>query len=238
MFVVAVQSREVQVPKATMIRNVPLFAGLSDQELEDLAVSLGRCTFAKGMILFHKGSPGQTMYIIESGKVRIFALSESGQEITLNIYGAGDVFGEFSLLDGLPRSAGAVAMEKTIALTLHRDPFFQHLEACPHMARSIIEVLTARLRFTTKHAESLAFLDIPGRVAMTLLDLADRYGTEKAGLELSLRLTQSELATWVAATRESVNKVLGTFRDQGLIAVEGQTITILDLEGLERCIRY
>ena len=226
------------MPKATMLRNVPLFAGLSDQALEGLVSSLGRRIFAKGMIIFHKGSSGQTMYIVESGKVRIFTLSESGQEVTLNVYGPCDVFGEFSLLDGLPRSAGAVALEKTVTFTLHRDRFFQHLEANPSMARSIIEVLTARLRFTTEHAESLAFLDIYGRVAMRLLDLAGRYGNEKEGIELELRLTQSELATWVAATRESVNKALSTFREKGLIAVEGQKITVLDLQGLERWIRF
>jgi CRP-like cAMP-binding protein len=221
-----------------MMRNVPLFAGLSDQDLEDLAGSLGRRTFAKGVIIFDKGSSGRTMHIVESGKVRIFALSESGQEFTLNIYGPGDVFGEFSLLDGLPRSAGAMALENTVTLTLHRDHFFQHLEANPSMVRSIIELLTARLRFTTEHAESLAFLDVYARVAMRLLDLADRHGVEKDGIELDLRLTQTELATWVAATRESVNKVLGTFRDQGLIALEGHKIIILDLAGLERLITF
>jgi CRP/FNR family cyclic AMP-dependent transcriptional regulator len=226
------------VSKATMLRNVALFASLSDQALEDLASSLGRRSFAKGMVIFHKGSAGQTMYIIESGKVRIFTLSESGQEITLNIYGPGDVFGEFSLLDGLPRSAGAVTMERTVTLTLHRDNFLRHLEASPSMARSIIGVLTARLRFTTEQAESLAFLDVCGRVAMRLLELAGRYRVEKDSIELDLRLTQSELATWVAASRESVNKALGTLRDQGLIAVEGHTITILDVEGLERRIIY
>ncbi len=224
--------------KVALLRGVPLFVSVPDRELEALAGNLGKQTFGKGMIIFHKGSLGQTMYIVESGKVRIFTLSESGQEVTLNIYGPGDVFGEFSLLDSLPRSAGAVALEKTVTLTLHRDRFFQHLEASPSLARGVIEVLTARLRFTTEHAESLAFLDVYGRVAMRLLDLAGRYGTEKDGVELDLRLTQTELATWVAATRESVNKVLSTFRDQGLIAVEGQKITILDLEGLERRIMY
>jgi CRP/FNR family cyclic AMP-dependent transcriptional regulator len=221
-----------------LLRKVPLFAGLSDQDLAALAGSLGKRTFAKNMIIFHQGSLGQTLYIIESGKVRIFLLSESGQETTLNIYGAGDVFGEFSLLDGLPRSAGAVAMEKTVTLTLSREDFLRHLEACPQMAISIMQLLTLRLRFTTAQAESLAFLDVYGRVAMRLLDLAGRYGTEKGSIELDLHLTQAELATWVAATRESVNKVLGAFRDQGLIAVEGQTITILDPEGLEKRIMY
>ena len=224
--------------KIDLLRKVPLFAGLSDQDLAALAGSLGKRTFAKNMIIFHQGSLGQTLYIIESGKVRIFLLSESGQETTLNIYGAGDVFGEFSLLDGLPRSAGAVAMEKTVTLTLSREDFLRHLEACPQMALSIMQLLTLRLRFTTAQAESLAFLDVYGRVAMRLLDLAGRYGTEKGSIELDLHLTQAELATWVAATRESVNKVLGAFRDQGLIAVEGQTITILDPEGLEKRIMY
>jgi CRP/FNR family transcriptional regulator/CRP/FNR family cyclic AMP-dependent transcriptional regulator len=224
--------------KVTMLRSVPFFAGLSDQELEVLADSLGKRTFGKGMIIFHKGSPGQTLYIIESGKVRIFILSESGQEISVNIYGPGDVFGELALLDGLPRSAGAVAIEKTVTFTLHRDDFLRHLEAYPRMAKSIMEVLSTRVRYTTDYAESLAFLDVYGRVAAKLLELADRYGVQKEGIEIELRLTQAELASWVGATRESVNKVLGTFRDYGLIEVEGQTITILDRPGLKRRVLY
>jgi len=224
--------------KVTLLRNVPFFASLSDQELEVLAESLGKRTFGKGMIIFHKGSPGQTMYIIESGKVRIFILSESGQEISVNIYGPGDVFGELALLDGLPRSAGAVAMEKTVTFNLHRDDFLRHLEVCPRMARSIMEVLSTRVRYTTDYAESLAFLDVYGRVAAKLLELADRYGVQQEGIEIELRLTQAELASWVGTSRESVNKVLGTFRDYGLIEVEGQRITILDQQGLRRRILY
>ncbi len=224
--------------RVTMLRNVPFFAGLSDPELEVLADSLGKRTFGKGMIIFHKGSPGQTLYIIESGKVRIFILSESGQEISVNIYGPGDVFGELALLDGLPRSAGAVAMEKTETFTLHRDDFLRHLEAYPRMAQSIMEVLSTRVRYTTDYAESLAFLDVYGRVAAKLLELADRYGVQKEGIEIELRLTQTELASWVGATRESVNKVLGTFRDYGLIEVEGQRVIILDRPGLKRRILY
>jgi len=224
--------------KVTALRNVPFFASLSGQELEALADSLEKRTFGKGMIIFHKGSPGQTLYIIESGKVRIFIISESGQEISVNIYGPGDAFGELALLDGLPRSAGAVAMEQTVTFTLHRDDFLRHLEAHPRMARSIIEVLSTRLRYTTTYAESLAFLDVYGRVAAKLLELAERYGVQKEGIEIELRLTQAELATWVGTTRESVNKVLGTFREQGLIEVKGRKITILDRERLRKGILY
>lgn len=218
-----------------MLRSVSFFAGLSEQELNSLAKCLARRTFAKGVIIFHKDSPGRTLYIIESGKVRIFVLSESGREISVNVYGSGDVFGELALLDGQPRSAGAVVVERATVLTLHRDDFLWHLERCPRMARSIIEVLSARLRYTTAYAESLAFLDVYARVARKLLELADRYGVERNGLlTIDLQLTQTELASWVAATREHVNKVLGTLRDQGLIRVDGQTITLLDSSGLRR----
>jgi CRP/FNR family transcriptional regulator/CRP/FNR family cyclic AMP-dependent transcriptional regulator len=224
--------------KITALLNVPFFASLSDQELKALAESLEKRTFGKGMIIFHKGSPGHTMYIIESGKVRIFILSESGQEISVNIYGPGDTFGELALLDGLSRSAGAVAVEQTVTLALHRDDFLRHLEAYPRMAQSIIEVLSTRLRYTTNYAESLAFLDVYGRVAAKLLELAERYGVQKEGIEIELRLTQAELASWVGTTRESVNKVLGTFRGQGLIEVKGKKITILDRQGLKKRILY
>jgi CRP/FNR family transcriptional regulator/CRP/FNR family cyclic AMP-dependent transcriptional regulator len=231
--------------RVDLLRNVSFFARASDQDLEALAGHLGRRTFGKGMIIFHKGGVGQTLYIIESGKVRIFILSETGQEISVNVYGPGDVFGELALLDGLPRSAGAMAMEKTVTLTLHREDFLRHLETCPSMARGIMEVLSARVRYTTAYAESLSFLDVYGRVAAKLLELADRYGHVSqegtdaiGGIEIDLRLTQTELATWVAATRESVNKVLGTFRDQGLIALEGQRIVLIDRPGLEHRISY
>jgi CRP/FNR family transcriptional regulator/CRP/FNR family cyclic AMP-dependent transcriptional regulator len=220
--------------KADLLKNVCFFSGLSETELAYLAACLARRTFARGVIVFHRGSPGRTLYIIESGKIRIFVLSASGREISVNVYGPGEVFGELALLDGLPRSAGATAIERTTVLTLHRDDFLWHLERYPGMATSIIEVLSARVRYTTIYAEGLAFLDVHARVASKLLELADRYGKERdRGTEIDLRLTQSELATWVAASREHVNKVLGDLRDADLIAIDGQTITLLDERRLE-----
>jgi CRP/FNR family cyclic AMP-dependent transcriptional regulator len=224
--------------RVDMLREVPIFSGLSDQDLELLADMLQPRTFAKGMIIFHKDSPGQRLYIIESGRVRIFILSESGQEISLNVYGPGDFFGELALFDGLPRSAGAIVMENTVTLTLHRDDFLHLLQEHPKIAMDIIRVLSTRLRYTTMYAESLAFLDVYGRVAAKLIELGERYGLESEGIEIELRLTQAELASWVSSSRESVNKVLGAFRDQGLIQLEGQKITILDQRELKRRIIY
>jgi CRP/FNR family transcriptional regulator/CRP/FNR family cyclic AMP-dependent transcriptional regulator len=221
--------------RVDLLKNVSFFAALSEPELDSLARCLARRTFGRGVIIFHKDSPGRTLYIIESGKVRIFVLSESGREISVNIYGPGDVFGELALLDGRPRSAGAMVVERATVLTLHRDDFLWHLEKYPRMARSIIEILSARIRYTTIYAQSLAFLDVYGRVAGKLLELADRYGVERAeAIEIDLPLTQSELASWVAATREHVNRVLGAFRDQGLITIERQRIVVLDRPKLEK----
>jgi CRP-like cAMP-binding protein len=224
--------------KARLLKSVQLFASMPEGELEALARFLGKRTFGKGMIIFHSGSPGQTLYIIESGLVRIFSLSETGQELTVNLYGPGEVFGEMAVLDDRPRSAGALCMERTVTHTVHRDLFVRSLERNPPLGRAMIELLISRLRYTTTYLESLAFLDVYGRVAAKLLELGKRAGGQGKGVALDLRLTQAELATWVAASRESVNKVLSSYRDQGLIAVNGQEVTILDAEGLKDRVLY
>jgi CRP/FNR family cyclic AMP-dependent transcriptional regulator len=210
-----------------VLRRVNLFETLSDADLQDLADCLGKRTFAGDMILFHKGSPSQALYLIESGKVRIFALSGAGQEITFDIYGPGECFGETALLDGQIRSAGAIALEPTVVYTLQRDAFLHCLEKHPALARRALALLA-----------DLAFLDVPARVAAVLVELASRYGIEHGGVEIALHLTQSELASWVCASREMVNKVLAAYRDQGLITMEGHMIVIADLAGLKRKTAY
>jgi len=224
--------------KIALLREAPLFANLPEEQLEALAVDLGRRTFAKGMIIFHKGSLGQNLYLIESGIVRIFILGESGNELTMNVFGSGDSFGELSMLDGFPRSAGAIAMEKTVTYTLHRDDFLRNIDASPLLARSVLAVLSGRLRYTTILAESYAFMDAYARVAAKLIELGERYGVENEGIEIDLRLTQTELASWVAVSRESTNKVLGAFRDQGMIRIDGGKIVIQDFKSLQRLVVY
>ena len=122
--------------------------------------------------------------------------------------------------------------------TLHREDFRRHLQACPNMAITILEVVSKRLRYTTTQAESLAFMDVYGRVAAKLLELADRYGVHSDGIEINLSMTQSELASWVAVSRESVNTVLGVFKDQGIIDLDRGSIVILDLERLKELAIY
>lgn len=218
----------------------PLFTGLPKEDLQALASRLGRRSFARGMILFHRDSLGQMLYLIESGKVRIFILSDAGQEMTLDVHGPGECFGEVSLLDGRPRPAGAVALEQTVTYLLQRDDFFGCLQAHPILAHRIIDLVVERYRQLTLHAETLAFLDVPGRLAVVLLELAERHGVRCAdqSVEIVLHLTQAELATWVGATREMVNRALSAFRERGCIRIEGQTITIVDPQRLAQKVAH
>jgi CRP/FNR family transcriptional regulator, cyclic AMP receptor protein len=225
------------VAVADLLRRVSLFADLREDELVALADCLGRRVFAKHVILFHQGSPAQSLYLIESGEVRIFASSETGQELTLDVYGPGECFGEAALLDGNLRVAGAMALKKTVTYTLQRDDFLRCMEQHPQVARGAMALLVHRLEHTIAYAEKLAFLNVAGRVAAVLLELAARCETE-GNIEIELHLTQSELATWCVASRVMVNKALGAFQDEKLIKLGGHSITVLDLGGLKRKTAY
>lgn len=217
-----------------VLNRVPLFVDLHDEERQELAARLGKRAFAEDMILFHKGSPSQALYLIESGSVRAFVLSDEGQEMTLDIYGPGECFGETALVDGQMRCAGAMTLEPTVTYTLPRDDFLCCLERHPAVARRALTLLADRLNRLTAFTEHLAFLDVTGRTAAVLLELAEHHGVDAGHSEIGLRLTQAELASCCVASRVMVNKVLGTLRDEGLIKLEGQAITILDADGLRR----
>jgi CRP/FNR family cyclic AMP-dependent transcriptional regulator len=219
---------------AGLLRHSALFADLREEERIALADCLGRRVFARDAILFHQGSPAQSLYLIESGAVRIFADGEMGQEITLDIYGPDECFGETALLDGNVRLTSAMALEKTVTYALSRDDFLRCLDQHPQVARQVMALLAHRLEHATAYAENLAFLNVAGRVAAVLLELAARYGSEAGSLGPDVHLTQAELASWVCASREMVNRVLHAYRDQGLIEMAGHAIVITDPAGLKR----
>lgn len=225
--------------RVDVLRRTSLFFDLADSALGALDGSLVRQTYARGMILFHKGSHGQRLYIVESGKVREYALSETGQEITLGIRGPGHFVGELGFLDDAPRSTGAVTMEQTVTLTLEREDFLYFMKTEPRLAQHCVDLLCERLRRLTAYVESLAFLDIQSRVAYFLLELAQHYGERNQyGIALQVHMTQGEMASCVATSRETVNRVISVYRDLGLISLDGNTIIILDMAGLRRHITY
>jgi CRP/FNR family cyclic AMP-dependent transcriptional regulator len=221
--------------EAIYLKQVPLFAGLADEDIRGLMALAKRRTFRSGEVIFHREDPGQVLYVIKEGKVKISLISPDGQEISLVVFGKGECFGEIAILDGLPRSADAVALEKVECYTLQRSDFHNAIMKNPKIAIQIIEVLTRRLRSTDQMVEDLIFLDVYGRVAKKLLELADTHGTKvDDGTRIDVRLTQQEIASMVGASRESVNKVMGYFTDKNFISADKHKITLHRISELER----
>jgi CRP/FNR family transcriptional regulator, cyclic AMP receptor protein len=217
-----------------LLRGVPMFAHLGDDHLRLLSASLGSQPFERGATIFHQGSVGNTLYLIVRGQVRIYTSSLLGQEISVTLFRDGDFFGELSLLDGQERSASAVAMRDTTTLTLHRAAFLHAVRTYPEIAVAVLEQLSARLRHTNTYIEHLASTSAPQRVIRTLLDLADQHGVlEQGTTRIDLHLTQDDLASLAGTTRETVNRVLGGLREQGLIRIERARLSVLNLAQLE-----
>jgi len=221
--------------ETTYFKQVSFFADLPEEEIKALSSATKRRTFRAGEVIFHRDDPGQVLYMIKEGKVKICIISPDGQEVSLAVLGKGEYFGEFALLDGLPRSTDAVALEKVECYTLQRSDFLNAILKNPKIAILVLEALSKRLRTTDQMVEDLIFLDVYGRVAKKLLELADTHGVKTGeGVLIDVRLTQQELASMVGASRESVNKVLGYFTDKNFISTDKHRITIHNTNDLKR----
>jgi CRP/FNR family transcriptional regulator/CRP/FNR family cyclic AMP-dependent transcriptional regulator len=221
--------------ETSYFKQVSFFADLPEEEIQALSPITKRRTFRAGEVIFHRDDPGQVLYMIKEGKVKICIISPDGQEVSLTVFGKGEYFGEFALLDGLPRSTDAVALEKVECYTLQRSDFHNTILKNPKIAILILEALSKRLRNTNQMVEDLIFLDVYGRVAKKLLELADAHGVKvDDGVRIDVRLTQQELAAMVGASRESVNKVLGYFTDKNFISTDKHRITIHNTNDLKR----
>ncbi len=221
-------------PLVASLARIPFFAGLDPAALDRIAAGTRTRRFRRGDIIFHAGDPGDALFIIVTGEVKISVPSEAGEEAILVTLRDGDVFGELALLDGAPRSASAAALTATETVILPRDRFRELVATEPAVRDSLLASLAAELRRLTTHVEELHFLDITGRLAARLVRLASEAGAPDAGGAIRLRatLTQAELASMVGCTRQSVNKLLGQFSDDGLVRLERDGIWVTDLEGL------
>jgi CRP/FNR family transcriptional regulator/CRP/FNR family cyclic AMP-dependent transcriptional regulator len=221
--------------EASYFKQVSIFADLPEEEIQSLSSVTKRRAFRAGEVIFHRDDPGQVLYMIKDGKVKICIISPDGQEVSLAVLGKGEYFGEFALLDGLPRSTDAVALEKVECYTLQRSDFHNAILKNPKIAILVLEALTKRIRNTDQMVEDLIFLDVYGRVAKKLLELSDAHGVKvDDGVRIDVRLTQQELASMVGASRESVNKVLGYFTDKNYISTDKHRITLHRISDLKR----
>lgn len=212
-----------------LLKSSPLFGYLSDEQIALLASRLQPAEFRRNEVIFLKNDPGDSLYVICSGRVKISVPNPDGKDLIINIYGAGDVFGEMSLFDGLPRSAAATALEQVEALRLSRQSFEEVLASVHGLALSIIRLLSRRLRYSTEQTEMLGLFGAYDRVALKLLQLAPG-----AARRYEVNLSQQELAAMLGLTREWLNKVLKTFADEGVIALTWGKVTVLDSDALKR----
>ena len=217
------------------VRRAPLFAALEDEAVAELQASMLDVELARGGVLFSEGEPGDRLYVVTAGKIKLGRSSSDGRENLLAVLGPGEMFGELSLFDPGPRTATATAVTDSRVIGLGHEALQPWLSSRPEVAPPLLRALAQRLRRTNENLADLVFSDVPGRVAKALLDLAKRFGVQADdGVHVTHDLTQEELAQLVGASRETVNKALAEFQQRGWIRHEARAVVLLDLERLSR----
>ncbi len=218
-----------------VVRTAPLFAALDDDAAAALRSSMNEVELARGKVLFAEGDPGDRLYIVTEGKIKLGRTSSDGRENLLAVLGPGEMFGELSLFDPGPRTSTATALTDATAVGLGHDDLQPWLTGRPEVAGQLLRALAQRLRRTNENRADLVFSDVPGRVAKALLDLARRFGVQTGdGIHVTHDLTQEELAQLVGASRETVNKALADFQHRGWLRHEARAVVLLDVDRLAR----
>jgi CRP/FNR family cyclic AMP-dependent transcriptional regulator len=221
-----------------LLADIHLFAGLTPAQLDWIAQRAHRRVFEAGRNVLTIEQPGEAVYIILHGTVKIH-IEQGDREVILSILGAGDLLGEMSLIDSVGRSASAVTLESSLMLWMDKITFSYILENFPPVARNLVRILSARVRLSDQLIQALATLDVNGRVARQLLAFAEKYGHEKDGkTQIRIVLTQSDIADLVGASRKRVNQTMVLLKEQGLIDTDAEgRIAIKDSDGLARYCR-
>ncbi|MDE0538396.1 MAG: Crp/Fnr family transcriptional regulator [Rhodospirillales bacterium] len=215
-----------------------LFRDLADEVIGKIAELAVTRELAAGQLLFSKGDPGDALYGVMSGRIRISAGAPSGKEVVLNTIEAGEVFGEIALLDGRPRTADAVAAVNSELMRIQRRDFIHYMESEPRLATHLLEMLCQRVRATSELVEDSAFLALPARLAKRLLGMAGYAGDPGGDLgeidfdNLELKISQQELGQLMDSSREAVNKHLQNWRRRGWVELSRNRVTIVDPEAL------
>ena len=218
-----------------LLRRTRLFAGLDQPRLRALAERSVERSFPRHGRLFFQGDPGNGLFVVASGLVKVVVTSEDGEEMVLVTLGPGEALGELAVVDGGPRSAAAEALEPTSALLITRPVVLELAARDPALTEALLQALGGLLRRLTEQASDLVFLDLPGRMAKLLAGLAAERGTATAeGIELDAILTQTDLAGMVGASRQSVNQILQGFARRGYLQVRGRRIVIHRLDLVRR----
>jgi CRP-like cAMP-binding protein len=217
--------------REAVLRRVALLASVGDAAIAQLAAASHLVTVDKGEILFVEGEPSDRMWVVLSGRVRIFRNSESGAELVLSHATPGESIGELSVIDELPRSASAQALERCRVISVPADRMREVLSASPGAMLAVARHLAVTVRRLTGTTSDFIFLDLPHRLAKYLLDLVGE--PEGNGATVVLPASQSGIAAQLGVTRQSLNQALGALAQSGLIAVDGRTVRVPDRAALE-----
>ncbi|QAY63704.1 Crp/Fnr family transcriptional regulator [Xylanimonas allomyrinae] len=219
----------------TVVLSAPLFADMDDVESRALLETMIPVELSRGDVLFREGEPGDRLYVIAQGKIKLGRRSSDGRENLLSVLGPGEMFGELSLFDPGPRTATASSVSDSVVYELRHQALVAWVGEHPNVATHLLGALARRLRRTNETLADLVFSDVPGRVAKALLDLSTRFGEPSDdGVRVAHDLTQEELAQLVGASRETVNKALADFASRGWVRREGRAVVLLDVDRLER----
>jgi CRP/FNR family transcriptional regulator, cyclic AMP receptor protein len=218
-----------------VLSETPLFEALSDEDATALRRGIIDVQLDRGERLFSEGDAGDKLYIILTGKIKLTKAAPDGRENLLSVHGPGEMFGELSLFDPIPRTSSATAVTSARLAGLAHDDLRAWLSTRPEVAMHMLQALAQRLRRINDVKADLVFTDVPGRVAKALLDLAERFGVQTPeGLQVNHDLTQEELAQLVGASRETVNKALADFTARGWIQLAAKSVLVTDTDRLRK----
>jgi CRP-like cAMP-binding protein len=224
---------------STFLGTLPLFAGMTPEELDVALARVRARAVASGTEIISQGEPGDAVYVITQGSMKVCRRQAEGGEVILAVLGSGEVVGEMSVADGLDHSCSVVAIEDSTILRLDAESFRRMLAVLPSVRSGLVELLCKRLRLADGRLETLASLDVEGRVASVLLSLAREHGQPKpgGGMRIAIPLTQGDVAAMTGASRVRVNQVLSKFKRYGWITLDGgRRTSVRDVAALEaRC---
>jgi CRP-like cAMP-binding protein len=216
--------------KLAVLRKHPYFSDLDPEAFDQLCRYAKHLTLKRGATIFSKGDPGTSLIAVISGTVKISVSSVDGRNAILNLVGAGEIFGEISLLDGLARSADATANSNCEIFVIDRREFIPFVRSQPALAMKFIELLCGRLRRTSDQVEEVILLNLPGRLASALLRLTEKYKLAPGGRTIAI--TQQEISEMVGMSRESINKQLRAWAARNWVRLEHGAIVVLNAEML------
>ena len=215
---------------ADFLASIPLFSGLPADELQKFAELTRERAYPKGSVILFQDDPGDSLFVLRDGRVKVVLFGEDGREVILGVLEPGAHFGELALIDDQPRSAHVIAMDDSQLLILRREDFRRRVEANPTVAWALLTELSRRLRRADVKIGGLVLLDVPGRIARLLLDLANESGSDV----IEKPLTHQTIAQMIGASRETVSRAMKEFQDAGLITVERRKIAVGDRDALEK----